>query len=199
MTTVPLRTRITEGVDELVLAIPTRKNYFHRLLLALWLLLWGWSLFAVVGSASRLGGESTGVVAWFFLLSWLASWLIGGGIALYGFLWMCCGEELLVVRPEAVILQRRLLGFGQPKVYRAASIDTLRLAPPEKGFLSLVGSWRLFGFGSGILAFNYGVRVVTFGEGITPAEGAILLERLRQTAVFAPQAQSEDEGRSGDR
>lgn len=188
MTTGALRTSITEGDDELVLAIPTRKGYLHRALLALWLVLWGWSLLAVVGSVARLGGAATGLVGGFFLVSWLASWLLGGGVALYGLLWMWCGEEILVVRPDAVILQRRLFGFGRPKVYQAESVAALRLSPPEKGLLALVGSWRFFGFGAGLLAFNYGVRVVTFGEGITPAEGEVLLERLQRTAPFAPPA-----------
>ena len=155
-----------------------RKNFLLIGVLILGLALWG-SVLVMVGSALLRGQiNEAGFFVVFFLLSWLASWLLGGGLALYGLLWTLCGTETLVATPEELTLIRRIGGYQRVRHYDAAKIRNLRLAERE-GVTDFLLSLRLFGIGNGRLTCDCGVTVVTFAEGIDRVQAQTLLAELR--------------------
>ncbi len=89
------------------ITIPSRKNWFIILFLGFWLMGWafgeimvlgiiGTSVFAAaVGKTPDASAGFLGVSG--FLLFWLAGWTVGGGYAIYLFLWQVTGKEVVDV------------------------------------------------------------------------------------------------------
>jgi hypothetical protein len=154
-----------------------RKNFLLIGVLALGLALWGGGLVAVASALLRGQIKEAGFFVVFFLLSWLAGWLLGGGLALYGLLWMLCGTETLVATPEQLTLTRRIGGYQRVRHYDAAKIRNLRLAEAT-GVTDFLFSLRPFGIGNGRLTCDCVATVVTFAEGIDRVQAQAYLAEL---------------------
>ena len=165
-----------------------RKNLLLLGVLALWLALWGGVLIAVAGALLRGQIKEAGFFVVFFLLAWLASWSLGGGLALYGLLWNLCGCETLVATPEQVTLTRQICGYQRVRHYDVAKIRNLRVAEVE-GITDFLFSLRPFGIGNGLLTFDCGMTVVTFVAGGERAAAPGLLSELR-TILFPCEEES---------
>lgn len=157
-----------------------RKNFLLIGVLALGLALWGGGLVAVASALLRGQIKEAGFFVVFFLLSWLAGWSLGGGLALYGLLWTVSGTETLVATAEQLTLTRRIGGYQRVRHYEAAKIRNLRLVEPE-GVTDFLLSLRPFGIDTGLLTFDCGSNVVTFAEGIDRAQAQTLLVELGAT------------------
>ena len=155
-----------------------RKNFLLMGALTLWLALWGGGLAAVASALLRGELKEAGFFVVFFLLTWLAGWSLGGGLALYGLLWMGFGSETVVVTPGQLTLTRTIRGHCRVRCYDAGKIRSLRLAERE-GATDFLFSLRPFGIGNGLLAFDCAGKVVTFAEGIDGAAAPGLLAELR--------------------
>jgi hypothetical protein len=154
-----------------------RKNILLLGALSLWLALWGVVLVAVVSALLRGQIKEAGFFVVFFLLAWLASWLLGGGLALYGLLWTLCGTETIVATAGQLTLTRRIGGYQRVRHYDAAKIRNLRLVEPE-GVTDFLFSLRPFGIGNGLLTCDCVATVVTFAEGIDRVQAQTYLAEL---------------------
>ena len=162
-----------------------RKNFLLLGALSLWLALWGAGLVAVASALLRGQIKEVGFFVVFFLFAWLAGWLLGGGIALYGLLWTLCGTETLVATSEQLTLTRQIGGYQRVRHYDVARIRSLRVGEAA-GVTDFLLSLRPFGIGTGRLAFDCGSNVVTFAEGIDRVQAQTLLAELGAT-LFAGQ------------
>lgn len=164
--------------NHFTLTTAPRKNFLLMGVLTLWLALWGGGLVVVASALLRGELKEVGFFVIFFLFAWLAGWSLGGGLALYGLLWMGFGSEAVVVTPGELMLTRTILGNCRVHCYDAGKIRSLRLAE-RGGATDFLFSFRPFGIGNGLLTFDYGGKVVTFAEGIDRAAATGLLAELR--------------------
>lgn len=156
-----------------------RKNWLLMGVLIFWLLLWGGVLAAVAHAVLRGQIEEVGFFVIFFLLVWLGGWSLGGGLALYGLLWMGFGSERIDIGPEQITMTRMIPGYQRVNSYAKAEIRSLRLVETGQGLTDWLLSLRPFGIGNGLLSFDCRARVVTFAEGIDREQAASLLEEIR--------------------
>ena len=157
-----------------------RKNFLLIGVLILGLALWGSGLVVVVSALLRGEIKEVGFFVVFFLLSWLAGWRLGGGLALYGLLWMICGTETIAVTSGQLTVTRQIGGYQRVRHYDAAKIRNLRLAERE-GVGDFLLSLSLFGIGNVRLTFDCVATVVTFAEGVDRAQAQAYLDELRTT------------------
>lgn len=175
-------------IDGFNLTTTPRKNFFLLVALTLWLALWGGGLFAVASALLRGEIKEGGFFVVFFVLTWLASWLLGGGLALYGLLWTLCGTETIAATSEQLTLTRRICGYQQVRHYDTAKIRNLRVVEAA-GVTDFLFSLRPFGIGTGLLTFDCGATVVTLVAGGERAQAPKLLAELRAT-LFPPVEES---------
>jgi len=163
--------------NRFTLTTAPRKNFLLIGILTLWLALWGGGLVIVASALLRGQVKEAGFFVVFFLLAWLAGWLLGGGLALYGLLWTLCGIETINATAEQLTLTRRICGYQRVRHYDAAKIRNLRLVEKE-GVTDFLLSLRPFGIGNGLLTFDYGTTVVTLLAGGDQAQVPGLLAEL---------------------
>lgn len=161
------------------IATPSRKNFLLMGVLSLLLALWAGGVMIVVSALLRGEIKEVGFFVVFFLFAWLAGWSLGGGLALYGLLWMACGKEVIVATPEGLTITRTIRGYQRLRRYEVAKIRNLRLVEPGQGVTDFLLSLRPFGLGNGLLTFDCGATVVTFAEGIDRAQAPQVLDELR--------------------
>ena len=166
--------------------LPARKNFFLLGVLTLWLALWGGGVAVVVSALLRGEIKEVGFFVVFFLLAWLAGWSLGGGLALYGLLWMGFGRETIAATPEQITLTRCIGGYQRVSRYEVAKIRSLRLVEPKQGMTDFLLSLRPFGIGNGLLTFDCGTKVVTFAEGSDRTQAQRLLDELRAALLVTP-------------
>src|SRR5437764_1621622 len=142
-----------DGPDGLQVTIPGARRPFVTIFLLAWL--GGWFFgerSAVHELVTGKVGEERG-----FLAFWLVGWTLGGFAAAFVVLWTTFGRERLVLRPDALILRREVLGIGRSRAYDIRYIKDLRLAAPA-GALDYRRSLEVWGLGGGRIAFDYGAK-----------------------------------------
>jgi hypothetical protein len=167
--------------EGLSIVVPSQKNIFVGLFLAVWLSGWtvggmtafqtfmGWSPVWSSGGIHNSGGHA-------FLGFWLCGWLIGECIAIYTLLWMLVGEEQISIDYSALRYRSSTAGIGQTKAYNLSEVKNLRSEPTA----SLYANNR---YGSAPLdkasiAFDYGRGTVKMAKGIDPVEANSILQEI---------------------
>lgn len=87
---------VAEGLEVI---IPARRHVFAILFLPVWLA--GWLFGEVMVIRQLLEKPADGQPS-LFLFVWLVMWTAFGGLALKSLLWMLCGRERVVLRPDAL-------------------------------------------------------------------------------------------------
>lgn len=159
--------------------LPAKKNLLLMTLLALWLILWAGGLIAVGRAVfgGALGAVNVFVI--FIILAWLAGWLLGGGLAIYGLLWMSCGRETIVATPAGLSIERAIRGYRRARSYAPETIRSLRVDEQDGGWTDLLLSLRPFGIGDGRLTFDCATATVNFATGIDRTQAQALLTEIR--------------------
>ena len=173
-------TRDTASGFEVI--IPTKGNVFLLLFLTAWLV--GWAFGAVSASRELLFGRAH--EASIFLAAWLAMWTFFGGFAIYTWLWMAAGKEIVALRSGVLSIRRDVLGFGRTHEYDLAHVRHLRLSPPQaldpSGWSR--GMMRFSGMGDGLIAFDYGAKTFRFGAAVDEAEASQIVAELKARHAF---------------
>jgi hypothetical protein len=177
--------------------IPSRKNYFAMIFLGIWLT--GWAFGEIMVGGIFLAGivqlffktpailpavGQSGVAGLFggglFMLVWLAGWTVGGGYALYTFLWQLTGKENIEVSYDLIKIQRALFGLGRTREYAATHIKNLRVTPwgADQNIFGRSRASSVWGISGGLLAFDYGAKTFRFGAGVDEAEAKQILEEI---------------------
>jgi len=175
------RSVTTDGPEGLQIVIPAGRNIPILLFLSAWLV--GWAVGEITVARQLLAG--TRGPADLFLIAWLTMWTLGGGWAIYTWLWSAVGKEIIHLRSDALTVKRDVLGFGRTHEYDLAHVSNLRVASavPVDPF-NWGSSRRVWGMGQGIVAFDYGAKTFRFGGSVDEAEGAQLVNTLRQRHPF---------------
>ena len=141
----PPKERHTSQDDgsSLKIIIPSRKDYFTLIFLGISLTFWAvFEVFAggiaISGVVAFFGnspeienlGQANSSVGVLFMLIWWIGLTVGGGFALYAFLWQLIGKETIEVTQEGIKIQNAIFSLGQTKEYLASHIQELRFSSP---------------------------------------------------------------------
>jgi hypothetical protein len=175
------RSRISQTIDGLEAAIPSRRNVFQWLFLTAWLL--GWGVGEVLAAREVFSGRR-GLADDLFTAAWLAAWTLGGVFAIYAWLWMVGGREVIRLRPTSLSVKREVFGMGRSREYDLNYVKNLRVAAEPTYTWDWIGAMRFWGLAGGPVAFDYGARTYRFGNGVDEAEGHQIVEALRAVHRF---------------
>src|SRR5882762_1075811 len=89
------RSSLKDGPEGLEVVVPAKRNLFVMLFLLAWL--GGWAFGEVSALRELISGAAGGPKA--FMAFWLVGWTIGGGLAVFAWLWMLAGRERILLRP----------------------------------------------------------------------------------------------------
>ena len=171
MASKPVGLRVESSDDTLRFEIRYRTPLAGKLFLGFWWLLW---LYGGLASSQSLVGIDRIVTALF----WSAGLIIG----LYGLIRAFSGGEVIQFSGEAIVRTYRFFGFSFPRVFPAADVTRLDLAPRERPVGSSKLEWLTFQGDeeANALAFRYGGKVVRMGTGLTDDEGERILLVVRR-------------------
>ncbi len=126
------RSMLVERPDRLELIVPAKRNFFVIMFLPASLAMWA---YALVNVLRELFSGAKGPVP--FLMFWLVGWTVGGGFALFVFLWMLAGRERISLQPKSWQSGARAIRFrADPRIRSAADSE-------RSGFCSPVRSIQL--------------------------------------------------------
>ncbi|HEX9020177.1 MAG TPA: hypothetical protein VF903_02825 [Nitrospirota bacterium] len=170
------RATISTSPHGLEIVIPSKKNIFLILFLAVWIVGWGAGEVAVPSMFIE-GNKDAGALL--FTVAWLVAWTIGGAFAIYIWLWNVAGKERITINNLSLTVKHDLFGYGRGKEYETSQISNLRVSAQPYNPFNLSTGLQSLGAGGGLLAFDYGSRTYRFGSGIDEAEANRIIERIK--------------------
>ncbi|HUL00241.1 MAG TPA: hypothetical protein VLX29_05225 [Nitrospirota bacterium] len=174
-----MRSQISDGPAGLTVTIPTKKNYLLLIILAVWL--FGWAVAEVTVPKEFLRGN-TSPLQKLFMAAWIIGWTLGGIIAIFIWLWNVAGKEIIRVTGMGITIKRAVFDYGIERQYDMAYIKNLRLFQGVGSLGNQASGLRFWGFGGGLIAFDYGAKTYRFGSSIDEAEARELVEKILNKA-----------------
>lgn len=157
------------------LTLTARRNWFVLLFLSAWLVGWGVGEFMVptqmLGKSGRTGID-------LFAVAWLVGWTLGGGFALYIWLWNLIGREIIEIDSESLRIKRAVGSVGPLREFSLGHVRALRVAPVGFSPFDFASGMRFWGVGGGSIAFDYGAKTYRFGSALDEAEAKQVLARI---------------------
>ena len=150
------------------------------LFLSAWLV--GWGFGEVMVSRELLFGDADAPDL--FLSVWLIMWTLGGGVAIYAWLRMLAGTELVLLGRGVLTIKEELFGVGRSNEYDLAHVKHLRIEPLSLFPADMGAALRFWGIGGGPIAFDYGSKTLRFGAGLDDAEARDVVRELRERHSF---------------
>jgi hypothetical protein len=153
------------------LVLPFRRNWLLIAIVGAFLAIFAVPLFGVLGQMGPQDGDLFSMVFTLFHLFWALGWSVGVGMIALVFLALLLGREVVVVRPESILIRLELLGLGVGGEYQARGISNFRPAQPDGGAGT---SWR-----GPHLAFDYYGIPVGFGSDLLGSRALEILNLVR--------------------
>jgi hypothetical protein len=171
------RHQIVDQRDGIAIIIPARRNIFLFAFLTLWLC--GWAVGEIMAPVSFFASAEKDPGAAVFMLVWFCAWTLGGGFAIYVWLWQLRGREIVSVTCTSVSIKRDVFGYDRTKHYDPAEIRALRVSPPTFNPFDFASGMAFWGIGGGAIAFDYGLQTFRFGAGLDEAEAKAVVQQIR--------------------
>ena len=172
------KAKIKEGINNLIIEIPPKRNYFIIAFLSFWLCGWLMGELFALGALTGLFNEMGG--AGMFLFVWLAGWTLGGLFAIRTWLYMVAGKEVLTFERGILHVTKKMALFHKPKTYSLKDAENFAVNTADSANDFWSGRQnQLFNLGSfGTLKFDYGLKTIKIAGGIDEAEGRYILKKL---------------------
>lgn len=168
-----------QGVKVLV---PAKRNMFVVLFLSAWLC--GWLMGEVFALTSLVSGITKGIAGVeLFLLFWLVGWTVGGGFAIRIWFWQVKGKEVISFMPGSITINKEGLLFYKSKTFDSNEIKKIRVVEEETGFWG--NNNRQIIYEGGTIRFDYGLKTIKFGIGLSSAEANSILETLKSRNLLS--------------
>lgn len=168
----PGRAQIQDDGNQIIMIIPTQKNWLIMLFYSVWLCGWAVGEFIAPFAFFRSG---TPIFVFVFVLAWLAIWTIGGLYALWILLWNIFGQEIITVNNEILQIEQRVFGFGRSREYLIPKTRNYRIKSDSMAFFS-AGLWD---YSKGTIKFDYGMKTFDFGMNIKESEALYIINLLK--------------------
>lgn len=173
--------------------MPCRRSFFVIGFLAFWICGWGAAEYMVAKQVMTGDAPPDGEV---FMFAWLGVWTLGGGVAIYAWLWQVMGKEIVLVHGQTFKIRRDIGGFGLDKDYDLTQMRTLRVSPITLSPMNVSSSLQLWGVGGGVIAFDYGARTYRFGAGLDEAEAKQVMTAIKQRFKIPDSPRSQPSAKS---
>jgi len=160
--------------------IPATRSILLLVFLSAWLV--GWAFGEVMVTRQLFSGRAR--EGGLFLAAWLTMWTVGGAAAIYAWLWMAVGKEIVSLRPGVLSIRRDVFGLGRSHEYDLAHVRGLRLSPQVSDPFGRTSGTRFWGIGGGLIAFDYGAKTFRFGAGVDEAEASQIIGELKARHSF---------------
>jgi len=158
----PMRSTISDDQGRLQINVPL-KQFGAAAFVAFWLAGWTYGGIAIL----RQLIEKPNI----FEAAWICFWIVSLPFALYTLLRMLGGTDVVLADERGLVIRREIFGVGLGKQYLASEMRDLRFQPE-------VGSGRSHRYSR--VAFDYGSKTVTFGEGLEESEATQLIYLINQ-------------------
>ena len=122
-----------QRAGSLRLVLPFRRNWLVIVVVGVFLAGFSVPLFGVLRQMGPQDGDLFSLVFVWFHLFWALGWSVGVAIIALVFLALLLGREVVLVRPDSLLVRLELLGFGVGGEYEARGISNLRPAQPDAG------------------------------------------------------------------
>lgn len=177
-----LRSTFNDALNGFVISIPSKKNIFLLLFLSAWLVGWCFGFFSA--GSELLRGQMKDIGGKVFIAVWLVGWTVGGGFAIFIWLWMIFGKEIITLKSDVLCIKKDVNGFGKEHEYDLSHLKNIRLMPGGFNPFDFSSSMRFWGYGGGLIAFDYGAKTFRFGSSIDEAEAEIIISKLKERGNF---------------
>ena len=169
------KARIRQDGKELLIDIPSKKEWFRLIFNSFWLCGWFLGLILVISTYSLdLPGEALG-----FTTFWLAGW-ITGGVFIIGFtFWGWFGKEVIFISGDDFFLNYTVLGYGFKHKLITSEVKDIRLAQINNSIFAK-NNLSAFGFGKGKIHFDHGLKTYKLGHDLHDAEAKYIINLLRK-------------------
>jgi hypothetical protein len=164
----PLKSTISDYEGKLHISIPLER-YGLALVVACWLAGWTFGGISIIQQFLQKPNLFEGL--------WICFWLVSEPFAIYILLLMIGGTDVVLADTQSLIIRREVFGVGQGKEYLLSEIRNLR-------FQSAAGKQ-----GSKI-AFDYGAKTISFGDGVEGGEANQLIALIQQRCNIQQATQS---------
>jgi len=165
-----------QAAGTLRLVLPFRRNWLPIVIVGVFLAIFSVPLFSVLGQMASPDGDLFSLVFVLFHLFWALGWSVGVGMIALAFLALLLGREVVVVRPESILIRLELLGFGVGGEYEARGISNFRVAQPDGANGT---GWR-----GPHLAFDYYGVPVGFGSDLVGPRALEILNLVRSRLML---------------
>ena len=180
---IPARATVGDTPEGFMISIPTKKHYFAIVFLPVWLVGWAFGEVFAIRTLVLPPAGSPGPIL--FMAVWLTCWTLGGGFFIYTLLWLLCGREVIVLRTDALVIRRLVLGFGRSREYDLSAVRNLRVGAAPYNPFDIKSGLQFWGIGGGVVAFDYGAGTVRFGASIQEGEAGDIVSTLKRRHQFA--------------
>lgn len=159
-----------QATGSLRLVLPFRRSWLLIFIVGVILAIFAVPLFGIFKQAGPPGDDLFALLFTLFQIFWALGWSVGVGMIALVFLTLLLGREVVVARPDSLLIRLEILGFGVGGEYAARGISNFRTAQPDaaKGT-----SWR-----GEHLAFDYYGVPVGFGSDLVGPRGAAILNLI---------------------
>ena len=170
----PMRSTVSQEAGTLRISIPMRKKPLLFLFFLVWL--GGWTLGGIAIGRQLLQKFNL------FEALWMCGWVLGETMVTYALLRMAGGQDVVRIDQGVFEVQKQVFGWGVSKRYSPLEIRDLRFQPES-------GSGK--GHRDSNLAFDYGAKTLTFGDGIDEAEANQLIHVIVERCNLPQSARAE--------
>ncbi len=161
--------------------IPTKKNWFLLLFLGFWMC--GW-LFGEISVSKILFTDDPDTAPKLFLIFWFCGWTVGGVFAITMWLWNAFGIEKITLTPQSLVIRNEIFNFGMTKEYDIQPIRDLRVSPISYNPFDISSGMKWWGYGGGLIAFDYGAKTYRFGNGVDEAEAREIINQITLKSII---------------
>jgi hypothetical protein len=107
-------------------------------------------------------------------------WTLGGGFAIYTWLWLAKGREIFILRPGTLVIRRDVLGLGRTREYDLPHTKNLPLSPATRNPYDFSAAMSFWGIGGG-----YGAKTFRFGASVDESEARDIVSELKAIHAFS--------------
>ena len=169
------RLRTSQTHAGAVISVRAKRQPFVMLFMGVWLC--GWTFGGVAAGSALLTGDGD-LGGRLFLSFWMMGWAIGWVLVTSSLLWMLAGQESLTVSRTHVTKTVSIPLISWSWHYNPALMTKIRRN--EVPALRHARNQLNTPFSrQGRVAFDYGQKTVTFGNGLDDAEADFVLDSLR--------------------
>lgn len=170
------RAKIEHIGNDLIIEVPSKKNWFVLIFATFWLGGWAFGLLTALGFLSGASGPSG---TSFFMLFWVCAWSVAGAFIITMLLWGYFGKERLAIKHNGVTFEKTVFGIGLKNQLDYNPVTNFRLHEVNDNLFG--GSrYAVYGMGPGRIKFDYGFKTYSFGLALDEAEANHLIDLLNK-------------------